>query len=71
MPGGSTRNREAATAYADLGDDDVTAAILTDAQTSGGLLVAVPPGSEGPLQRIGGVAVGRLVKGESGRVVVR
>jgi selenide,water dikinase len=71
VPGGSTRNREAATAYADLGDDDVTAAILTDAQTSGGLLVAVPPGSEGPLQRIGGVVVGRLVTGESGRVVVR
>jgi selenide,water dikinase len=71
VPGGSARNREAALAYADLGTDTVTATILTDAQTSGGLLVSVQPGSEAPLLGIGGVVVGRLVAGEPGRVVVR
>lgn len=43
LAGGSRRNRRAAEAAMDLtGTDDVTLSVLTDAQTSGGLLLAVP-----------------------------
>src|SRR5436305_294387 len=40
--------------------------LLCDAMTSGGLLVAAPPGSGAP-----GVRIGRLVEGEAGRIAVR
>ncbi len=68
VPGGSGRNRADAAAFADLGDDERSAVLLTDAQTSGGLLVAVTPGEEAPLLDIGGVVVGRLVDGSPGHV---
>lgn len=71
VPGGSDRNRSAADAYTRFEVDPVAATILTDAQTSGGLLVAVAPGSEDPLLAIGGVVIGRLVAGHSGRITVR
>ncbi len=71
VPGGSDRNRAAATAYTTFDVDPTTEVILTDAQTSGGLLVAVPPGSEAPLAEIGGVVIGRLVDGDPGRIAVR
>lgn len=70
VPGGSARNRAAADGYTTFEVDEVTAAILTDAQTSGGLLVAVAPGSEGPLLEVGGVVVGRLVDGPVGTIRV-
>jgi selenide, water dikinase len=44
VPGGSRANRKAADAVTDWGDSDETArTLLTDAQTSGGLLLCVPP----------------------------
>jgi len=68
VPGGSRRNREAADAYAEFtpGHDEILAAIACDAQTSGGLLAAVAPGSEPAV----GTVIGRLVAGRSGRVLV-
>jgi selenide, water dikinase len=79
VPGGSRRNR----AYADgwTGwDPDVTElqrTVATDAQTSGGLLLAVAPerraGLCSRLVEAGGVAatVGRLIEAPGGRVRVR
>ena len=44
VPGGSRANRKAADAVTDWGDaDESTRTLLTDAQTSGGLLLCVPP----------------------------
>ena len=44
IPGGTTRNLEDVAGIIDWGDaDDVTRTLLADAQTSGGLLVALPP----------------------------
>ena len=46
LPGGTKRNREAARRYTNVsGKEDGRAALLFDAQTSGGLLMAVPPGA--------------------------
>ena len=42
--------------------------LVTDAMTSGGLLVAVDPGRAG---EVPGVVVGRLVDGEAGAIRVR
>lgn len=65
-PGGSRRNHEAAMAYTDAADvDPSTLRVLADAQTSGGLLVAVAEGSESPLLAVGGVVVGEVVAGPS------
>lgn len=59
-PGGSQRNLDAADTV-DFGALDLPARrILADAQTSGGLLVAVAPGSEGPILEVGGVVVGEV-----------
>ena len=77
LPGGSRRNQEA------MGDkvespalDDARRALLFDAQTSGGLLIAVAPEKEGALHAqlaengVGGAAtIGRIVDGR-GTVVV-
>ena len=52
IPGGSKRNRryvEPAVCFAD-GVDEVTRALLTDAQTSGGMLIACPPEQLGSLR---------------------
>jgi selenide, water dikinase len=44
VPGGTRRNREDAGDIVDWGrTDDVTRTLLADAQTSGGLLIALPP----------------------------
>jgi selenophosphate synthase len=40
--------------------------LLCDAMTSGGLLVAVPAGSDAP-----GTRIGRLAEGEAGRIAAR
>jgi selenide,water dikinase len=45
VPGGSKRNRRWVRDVVDVGDtDDITFTLLTDAQTNGGLLLAIPPG---------------------------
>jgi selenide, water dikinase len=70
VSGGSRRNGEYAddfTTYA----DDVPAwqrRLVTDATTSGGLLVAVDPEQAGSVP---GTVVGRLVVGAAGTIVVR
>jgi len=77
-PGGSIRNRKAAERFTDFGDvDDTTIRVLADAQTSGGLLIAVPPFEVGRLlERLesettpSAVVVGEIDEGD-GRVVVR
>ncbi len=44
VPGGTTRNRADVAEFMDWGGaDEVTRTLLTDAQTSGGLLIALPP----------------------------
>ena len=66
--GGSRRNAADAarfTTWAD-GVEPERRALLADAMTSGGLLAAVPPGTE-----MAGVRIGQLVDGAAGRVSVR
>jgi selenide, water dikinase len=67
IAGGSRRNRdwvEPSVSWADSVPEE-RRWLLCDAMTSGGLLVAAPPGSPAPGDRIG-----RLVEGEAGRLVV-
>jgi selenide,water dikinase len=65
IAGGTRRNREwvePSVAWSD-GVPEHRRWLLCDAMTSGGLLVALPPGTDGP-----GVRIGRLVAGEPGRI---
>ena len=74
VPGGSKRNLGDARRFTDFGDvDDATAVLLADAQTSGGLLIAVPPdGVAGLLDALPAARrIGGLVADHPGRVVVR
>jgi selenide,water dikinase len=67
VSGGSRRNRgwvEEVVAWGDAVPEE-RRWLLCDAMTSGGLLVAAPPDSGAP-----GVRIGRLVKGEPGRITV-
>jgi selenide,water dikinase len=66
VPGGSRRNRAAAAAYADIADDvhDDLVALACDAQTSGGLLAALPADRAAGA----GTPIGRLVAGPAGRI---
>ena len=66
IPGGTRRNREAAdyVAVAD-GVDETRVLLACDAQTSGGLLAAVPADAEPP-----GTVVGRMVDGPAGTVAL-
>jgi selenide,water dikinase len=68
VPGGSRRNRAAADAYAEFaaGHDPVLAAIACDAQTSGGLLLAVGADVAEGL----GTVIGDLCAGPAGRILV-
>jgi selenide, water dikinase len=68
IAGGSRRNRDwvaGSTDFADTVPEELRW-LVCDAMTSGGLLVAAPPGSSAP-----GTRIGRLVDGEPGRIVVR
>ena len=79
MPGGTQRNIEVASATTTY-DSDVTAAeriLLADAQTSGGLLLAVAPACLADLlaglkeaQTLASAVIGRLVEGETGHIHV-
>jgi len=68
VAGGTRRNREWVEAWVDWdpGVPEPRRWLLCDAMTSGGLLVAAAPGDGAPGKRIG-----RLVKGEPGRIAVR
>jgi selenide,water dikinase len=79
VPGGSQRNLAAAADVVEWADD-VTATeriVCVDAQTSGGLLLAVPPENEGPLlaalrqaETPAAAVIGRLTPGPVGRIRV-
>jgi selenide,water dikinase len=74
VPGGSQRNLADAREFADLSTvDDVTATLLTDAQTSGGLLVALPESGLGELVESlpGARRIGTFTAEHPGRIVVR
>ncbi len=80
VPSGSRRNAEAVVARAGVDTDDLTLAVLADAQTSGGLLIACSPAVVdavlADLDRVGhhGTVVGGLgpptSTSDPGRVVV-
>jgi selenide,water dikinase len=79
VPGGTRRNLEyvAAATRFDPGVDEVERLLLADAQTSGGLLLAIPPENEAQiraeLEARGTPAravIGELVEGEPGSVEV-
>ena len=78
VPGG-TRSNERFLASRVRWPADLSAArriLLCDAQTSGGLLLAVPATDEAPLmvalqaRRVAGTVVGELTEGEAGSIVV-
>jgi selenide,water dikinase len=73
IPGGSKRNLAHARTFTDFGNtSDTMATLLTDAQTSGGLLVAIPPGEADALlaQLPAARRIGRLVSEHPGEVEV-
>ena len=69
VAGGSRNNRRYAEEFAsfDAGVDEVNRRLVTDAMTSGGLLVAVAPERAAELP---GTVIGRLVDGEAGTIEV-
>jgi selenide,water dikinase len=69
VAGGSRNNRRYAEEFASFDDavDEVHRRLVTDAMTSGGLLVAVDPARAGDVP---GPVVGRLVEGEPGTITV-
>ncbi len=69
VAGGSRNNRRYAEEFASFDDgvDEVLRRLLTDAMTSGGLLIAVDPGRAGELP---GPVIGRLLDGEPGTIQV-
>ncbi len=79
VPGGTQRNLAslADSVSFSAGVDETTRVLLCDAQTSGGLLIAVAPGSAAALvtalereQAPAAAVIGRVVAGPPGRVVV-
>jgi selenide, water dikinase len=70
VSGGSRRNRAYAETFTDWHDGvpEPRRRLLTDATTSGGLLVAVPPEHA---DRLPGAVIGRLTKGPAGAIAVR
>jgi len=69
VAGGSRNNRRYAEEFAsfDASVDEVYRRLVTDAMTSGGLLVAIEPARAG---EVPGAVVGRLVEGEPGTISV-
>jgi len=69
VAGGSRNNRRYAEEFASFDDgvDEVLRRLVTDAMTSGGLLVAVDPARAGTVP---GSVIGRLVAGEAGTIRV-
>ncbi len=76
VPGGTRRNLADVRAHLRVGDavDDAALLLLADAQTSGGLLAAVPASAaDAMVATVGGQAavVGRMVEGPAGSIEVR
>jgi len=78
VPGGTTRNLATSTAEWEPGIDPADRLLLADAQTSGGLLLAVPPAMEAALrealdreQTLAAVVIGRCLDGVPGAITVR
>ena len=78
VPGGTRRNQKDAAdsvSYAE-GVDEATRTLLADAQTSGGLLIAIPPDRTAALIRElkargeGGTHIGRVTEGPAGQITV-
>ena len=78
VPGGTRRNQKDAAdsvSYAE-GVDEATRTLLADAQTSGGLLIAIPPDRTAALIRElearaeGGTHIGRVTEGPAGQIAV-
>ena len=69
VSGGSARNRAYAEGFTTFapGVPEARRRLACDATTSGGLLVAVPPGGDASIP---GARIGRLVAGEPGRIEV-
>jgi selenide,water dikinase len=69
IAGGSRNNRRYAEEFASFegGVDEVSRRLVTDAMTSGGLLVAVDPARA---TRLPGPVIGRLVEGDPGTITV-
>ncbi|HTP20305.1 MAG TPA: selenide, water dikinase SelD [Solirubrobacteraceae bacterium] len=70
VAGGSRNNRRYAQEFASFEPtvDEVSQRLVTDAMTSGGLLIALDPGRTG---MVPGAVIGRLVAGEPGTISVR
>jgi selenide,water dikinase len=78
IPGGTRANHTYIDPWVDWGDlSDVARVVLADAQTSGGLLVAVSEGRVERLRRglgdrgVPAAEIGRTVEGDPGRIAVR
>jgi len=67
VAGGTRRNREWVEPHVSWSDEvpEELRWLLTDAMTSGGLLIAAAPGSGAP-----GARIGRVVPGEPGQISV-
>jgi selenide,water dikinase len=78
VPGGTERNLAAASAFTERADgvDDWQMLVAADAQTSGGLLIAVAPGRAEVLEEalvtagVGASRIGGLVGGNAGSILV-
>lgn len=79
IPGGSRQNLETANAFTDWdGASEAQKILATDAQTSGGLLVCVPPRNLDKVLRLlkkyrtqCAAIIGRIVRSPLGRIIVR
>lgn len=71
VPGGTRRNRDAAASYlrVEAGADDALVTLACDAQTSGGLLAAVP--ADADPAALPGPVIGRLAAGDAGTIRLR
>jgi selenide, water dikinase len=77
VPGGTRRNLEHALGFTDFGEcDETTRVLLSDAQTSGGLLLAIAPDRVGALlasltrDAVFPAVIGRFTADHPGRVLV-
>jgi selenide,water dikinase len=72
VPGGTRRNLDAVDPSVEWnGANEVTRVLLSDAQTSGGLLAACPPDRvDDVISSLDAAVVGRVVDGASGRMAV-
>ena len=77
IPGGTRSNLEFVAPATDFGDlDETERFLLADAQTSGGLLIAVPAEREAALvdalraRGVEGVPIGAVESGEAGSIAV-